>query len=86
MTEQPKEIVVDIDKDGLIVLNGTDVELEALEVELVKAVATNPVHQSVVIRADKRVAFQSVVSVMDLCNRTGVADYTVTTQEGPDAY
>ncbi|MEZ6091860.1 MAG: prenyltransferase/squalene oxidase repeat-containing protein [Pirellulaceae bacterium] len=73
--------MVDIDQDGLLILNGTDVDLNTLEIELVKAVATNPVHQSVVIRADKRVAFQSVVSVMDLCNRTGVADYTVTTQE-----
>lgn len=86
MTEQPKELVVDIDSDGQFVLNGNDVSLEELETELVRAVASNPVHQSVVIRADRRVEFQAVVSVMDLCNRTGVADYTVTTQEGPDGY
>ncbi|QDS86202.1 Biopolymer transport protein ExbD [Rosistilla ulvae] len=86
MTEQPKEIVVDIDSEGALVLNGNTVTADELEAELVRGVASNPVHQSVVIRADRRVQFQAVVTVMDLCNRTGVADYTVTTQEGPGEY
>lgn len=86
MTEPPKEITVDIDSQGQLVLNGVDVSESELEGELTKAVASNPAHQSVVIRADRAVQFQSVVTVMDVCNRTGVADYSVTTQEGPDSY
>ena len=52
---------------------------EAME----RAVANNPVNQSVIIRSDKRVAFQYVVTVMDLCNQVGVADYSVTTEGAP---
>jgi biopolymer transport protein ExbD len=52
-----------------------------LEELLRQAVANNPAHQSVVIRADRRVEFDHVVAVMNLCNRVGVADYSVTTQD-----
>jgi biopolymer transport protein ExbD len=52
--------------------------------ELVRAaVDNNPTNQSAVIRADRKASFQPVVSVMDICNRTGVVDYSVTTLEGP---
>ena len=54
---------------------------EEIEELLRQAVINNPVNQSVVIRADKRVPFEFVVTVMNLCNRTGVIDYSVTTQD-----
>ena len=47
------------------------------------AVASNPTSQTAVIRADQNTPFQPVVSVMDVCNRTGVSDYSVTTQDAP---
>jgi biopolymer transport protein ExbD len=37
----------------------------------------------VVIRADQNASFQPVVNVMDVCNRTGVSDYSVSTKDGP---
>ena len=83
MTERPREISVDIDREGNLFVNGQPVTGEELERVLRRAVANNPTHQLVVIRADAAVPFQPVVFVMDLCNRSGVADYTVTTQEGP---
>lgn len=86
MTEPPKEITIDIGSNGNTMLNGQELTLGEIEESLQKAVASNPVHQSVVIRADRTVEFQAVVSVMDVCNRTGVADYSVTTQEGPGSY
>lgn len=86
MIEEPKELVVDIDADGQYVLNSVAVTESDLESRMTEAVASNPAHQSVVIRADRRVPFQAVVTVMDVCNRTGVADYSVTTQEGPDSF
>lgn len=84
MTSQPKEVVVDIDQQGDLYLNGQQSNLQELEKWLSVAVANNPTNQSVVIRADRATAFQPVVSVMDICNRTGIRDYTVTTQDGPD--
>lgn len=75
---EPKELFVNIDQQGAYYVEGR--MLTALEVEEVlrQAVANNPVHQSVVIRADKRVPFDFVVTIMNLCNRTGVIGYSVT--------
>ncbi len=85
MTGKPREIVVDIDADGVVYLNGQPTSLEELQGLLETAVAENPANQTVVIRADHTTAFQPVVSVMDICNKTGVSDYSVTTQEGPES-
>ncbi len=84
MTSKPREIVVDIDADGYVYLGGQRTDLVELQRLLQTAVASNPTNQTVVIRADHTTAFQPVVSVMDICNKTGVSDYSVTTQEGPE--
>jgi biopolymer transport protein ExbD len=84
MTQKPREVVVDIDREGNLYTGGeatTPAELEAI---LRRAVASNPTNQTVIIRADAGTRFQPVVSVMDLCNRVGVAEYLTTTKEGPD--
>lgn len=83
MTSKPREIVVDIDSDGTFYMRGQRTGLDELQRLLESAVASNPTNQTVVIRADHATTFQPVVSVMDVCNRTGVSDYSVTTQEGP---
>ncbi|MEL6897760.1 MAG: biopolymer transporter ExbD, partial [Planctomycetota bacterium] len=83
MTSRARELVIDVDNDGGVYLRGKPSSMEELEEVLTTAVSNNPLEQAVVIRADRRTAFQPVVSVMDLCNRTGVADYTVTTRDGP---
>jgi biopolymer transport protein ExbD len=85
MTGKPREIVVDIDSAGKIYLGGKETDLVNLESLLRTAVAENPTNQTAVIRADKSSTFQPVVSVMDVCNRTGISDYSVTTQEGPES-
>jgi biopolymer transport protein ExbD len=83
MVGKPREIVIDVDAEGQVYLRGREMTLERLE-ELVRAaVDNNPTNQSAVIRADRKASFQPVVSVMDICNRTGVVDYSVTTLEGP---
>jgi biopolymer transport protein ExbD len=83
MTSKPREIVVDINADGQTFLSGQRTSLDELQRLLQTAVASNPTNQTVVIRADHTTAFQPVVSVMDICNKTGVSEYSVTTQEGP---
>lgn len=82
MINKPREIVVDIDSGGSVYLSGQPTELSELQRLLRIAVASNPTNQTVVIRADRTTSFQPVVNVMDLCNKTGVSDYSVTTQEG----
>ena len=84
MIGKPREVVIDIDSDGKIYLSGQPTTVNDLQPLLERAVAENPTNQSVVIRADRASSFQPVVSVMDVCNRTGISDYSVTTQEGPD--
>ncbi|MFG0268303.1 MAG: ExbD/TolR family protein [Rhodopirellula sp. JB055] len=83
MTSKPREVVVDIDADGTVYLRGKATPLKELEQLLQKAVASNPTNQTVVIRADQNASFQPVVNVMDVCNRTGVSDYSVSTKDGP---
>jgi len=83
MTRKPREIVIDVDPEGKVFLRGQAVELEELERLLTAAVSENPTNQSAIIRADGATSFQPVVSVMDICNRTGISDYSVTTREPP---
>lgn len=85
MTSKPREVVVDVDSQGLIYLHGQRTSLDELQRLLRIAVQSNPTNQTVVIRADRATTFQPVVSVMDICNRTGVSNYSVTTQEGPES-
>lgn len=83
MVHRPREIVVDVDAAGEVYLRGESTTLEQLQRVLVTAGVENAGKQSVVIRADRATRFQPVVSVMDLCNRAGISDYSVTTREGP---
>ena len=79
MTGKPREIIVDIDKEGRVFLSGQPTDYEELERLLKVAVASNPTSQSVVIRADRSTQFQPVVNVMNMCNQTGISEYSVTT-------
>ncbi len=78
---EPKELFVNINRQGDYVVDGRVMARDEVEEVLRQAVANNPVNQSVVIRADKRVEFDYVVTIMNLCNLTGVRDYSVTTQQ-----
>jgi biopolymer transport protein ExbD len=81
MISKPREIVIDIDREGTVFLSGQPTSLGELQKLLKVAAASNPTNQSVVIRADRSTAFQPVVNVMDLCNQSGISDYSVTTAD-----
>lgn len=85
MTSKPREIIVDVDAKGIIYLRGQEIGLAALEQLMRESVSNNPTSQTAIIRADKGTSFQPVVSVMDICNRAGISDYSVTTQDPPDS-
>lgn len=75
----PTEFFVNVTEAGEFFVDGRVLDESELESALRQAVVNNPTSQKVIIRADKRVVFDRVVAVMNLCNRTGVQSYSVTT-------
>lgn len=80
LTQQTTKLFVNIDGQGSYVVDGRVLRAEEVEESLRQAAANNPANTQVVIRADARVPFEFVVTIMNLCNRAGVSDYTVTTR------
>jgi biopolymer transport protein ExbD len=80
LTVKPREIFVNIDKDGSFFVGGRILTADQVYEILQRASRDNPGHQSVIIRADRRVALDYAVQVMNLCNKSGIFDYTLTTE------
>ena len=76
MTEEPQEMVVNIDQRGSIFVNRQYMGTEQFEQLLRQSVLNNPLGQSVIIRADRRVPLQTPVNVMDICLKCG-ANYSL---------
>lgn len=85
MTMEPQELVVNVDETGRYYVNGKTLDAGGLEQLMQSSVADNPLNQSVVIRGDRKVSLQYIVTVMDLCTKLGIANYKITTglPEGP---
>ncbi|MDA0657512.1 MAG: biopolymer transporter ExbD [Planctomycetota bacterium] len=82
MISQRRELVINIDQAGTVFLGSHSILGGSLMELLQKAVGNRPLEQSVVIRADRRCNWESVVRVMDACHAVGVRDiYPVTTGE-----
>lgn len=82
LTAKPKELFVNVDREGRYIVNGQQLNLAALLDTLRQAAASNPGRQTVIIRADKRCVWEHVVAVMNLCNKAHIRDYRVTTEGG----
>lgn len=80
MTAEPQEMVVNIDRNGVIYVNSDALTQEGFESMLRQASANNPTGQSVIIRADRNVPVQAPVSVMDICVACG-ATYSLSIAE-----
>ncbi len=80
MTAEPQEMVVNIDQNGTILINNEAMNEEQFERVLLQAIADNPLGQSVLIRADRRVPLQTPVNVMDTCLKCG-ARYSLSIAE-----
>jgi biopolymer transport protein ExbD len=76
LTVKPKEIFVNIDKDGRYFIRGREITEQELAQTLVQAAINNPASQSVIIRADKRADWDFVATAMRLCNQAGIRDYS----------
>ena len=80
LTVQPKELFINIDHLGHYFVDGKVLASDEIEHVLKQAVTNNPMNQSVIIRADKRVPLDHVVFVLNACNKKGIFDYSLTTE------
>ena len=74
------EIVVNVQEDGGIALDGEEVGIEALTYRLERAVEEDP-EQPVTIRGDREVAYDNVVRVIDACRIAKVRNLAVTARD-----
>jgi len=77
-TDQPAEIVINIDDQGRYFVDGEFRDLAAIEQVLRSAKRDNPLTQTVVIRADKTAGWGLVAQAMDICRKVGVSDFSAT--------
>lgn len=68
-----REIIVNVDSEGSIIVGGQAVTLDALRSLVADAVAVNPA-QKVTVRGDRATAYANVVSVLDVCKGAGIQE------------
>lgn len=85
LVSRPKELFVNVDRQGRFIVAGQTLSEEQLLAALEQAAANNPGRQTVIIRADKRSTWQYVMTVMNLCNKARIRDYRVTAAEPTEA-
>jgi biopolymer transport protein ExbD len=80
--EQLDEIVINVLRDGGLVLSGEAVEEQQLYTTLARAAERNP-DTPVTIRGDRLVHHESIVGVMDACGAAGLYNLAIGTMETP---
>lgn len=68
-----RELVVNVDAKGEIIVGGRPMAADALQSLVKEAVAANP-EQKVTVRGDRNVAYGSVVRVLDICKHAGIQE------------
>lgn len=76
----PEEIVINLLADGRMRISGEDVDEAALEALLVRTARSNA-ETPVLIRGDREVVLQRVITVMDACRRAGLTDIGIVHQD-----
>lgn len=81
--QQPDELIVNVDEDGSIVLEGRTLIYDEL-VERLKGAALHDPETPITIRGHRRADHQHVVRVMDACGVAGLSNLAVgtTSEEG----
>ena len=79
---RPEEIVINISKDGTVVVNRKRVSLDQLGSLLRKTSELYP-GQAVVLRADQKTYHENVVRILDACAKSKIWNISfATTKEG----
>ena len=77
-----RELVINVDEAGMIVLGGRSVSLEDLRTIVTEAVDINP-NQKVSVRADREASYGVVARVLDVCKASGINEPFLDTQPLP---
>ncbi len=68
-----REIIINVDQEGNMIVNGRTVDAEQLRGLVVTAVAANP-QQKVTLRGDRTTAYANIVRVLDICKGAGIQE------------
>ena len=68
-----RELVINVDAEGAIIVGGRRVDEEALRDLVGEAVAANP-EQKVTVRGDRGTAYANIVRVLDICKGAGIQE------------
>jgi biopolymer transport protein ExbD len=81
-TFQPSELIININSEGQYFVEGQFRPFEDVRSIVQKAHTNNPLTQTVVIRADRRVDWERVAEAIGLCRETGIQQYSATMDDG----
>ena len=76
-----REIIVNVDAEGRIIVNGRPIDAQELRSLIERAVAGNP-QQKVTVRGDRRTAYVNIIRVLDVCKGSGVQEPYLDTVPG----
>ncbi len=68
-----REIVVNVDENGRIIVSGRAVDAAQLSTLVADAVKANP-DQKVTVRGDRQTAYANIVQVLDICKGSGIQE------------
>ena len=68
-----KEIVVNVDAEGRMIVSGRPIVAEELRTMVKGAVAANP-DQKLTVRGDRTTAYANIVEVLDICKGSGIQE------------
>ena len=71
LTNMPDEMIINVSKEGTIVVSGEQLTMEQLETRLIAA-RKNYRNQAVTIRGDANGKYQLVMDVLAVCNRSQI--------------
>ena len=66
---RPDDLMIDVDNQGRFFVESRQLNLEEIDQVVRRRVSSNPLTQTVVIRADSKVQLQPVVQLIDICER-----------------
>ncbi len=66
-----REIVINVDSQGIIIVGGRPTEPDRLQAMISEAVKANP-EQKATVRGDRSTSYANVVRVLDICKGAGI--------------
>jgi biopolymer transport protein ExbD len=83
LTNLPDEIVVNVYRDGRVVVNRDPMTIAQLETTL-RAARERYADQAVLVRGDGQGIYQSVIDVLGACQRAGIRHFSLAAQFQPE--